>query len=77
MSELTQTSIAELEMVEGYLDGFGDDRQSLPEYNNFSPAYSHGWMNGRDDRTQKPRAFAQTLRDQADSIINADKREFN
>lgn len=56
-------------MIEGYLDGFGDDRIELPDCTNYSPAYVHGWYNGRDDRVGRPRASAELLRAVADRLI--------
>ena len=45
------------DMVEGYLDGYKDTRDALPEsLSNRSRSYQHGWLNGRDDRCGKPRA---------------------
>lgn len=57
------------EMTEGYLDGFSDTRMDLPKQNNYSPAYVHGWLNGRDDRINKPRSTADVLRRRADMIL--------
>ena len=61
---------AERDMVEGYLDGFKDHRETLPENSNFSPAYIHGWLNGRDDRVGTPRDTASALRERAELLIN-------
>ena len=44
------------EVLEGYLDGFSDDRLELPDsLANRSDLYRHGWENGRDDRLGQPR----------------------
>lgn len=59
------------EMIQGYLDGKDDIRMELPNKNNFSPAYVHGWLNGRDDRIHKPRDSASVLRARADMILTA------
>jgi len=55
----------------GYCDGFSDERMELPNNSNYSPAYIHGWLNGRDDRIKKPRASAKVLLKQADLIEKA------
>ena len=60
---------AEEELVEGYMDGFKDTRDALPELSNRSEAYQHGWLNGRDDRIGQPRASASELRAIADRIL--------
>ena len=60
------------EMVNGYIDGHSDHRDSLPKNHNYSPAYEHGWLNGRDDRKSKPRAAASVLRARADMILSAE-----
>ena len=57
------------EMIEGYLDGLHDHRNELPKMNNHSPAYKHGWLNGRDDRLEKPRDRADVLRAKANMIL--------
>ena len=56
------------EMVEGYLDGRASELMELPEGNNRSESYRHGWKNGRDDRLQRPRASAVELRSAASDI---------
>lgn len=61
--------MTDAEMVQGYRDGLRDDRQELPKNHNFSPAYEHGWLNGRDDRIHKPRATADVLRRRAAIIL--------
>lgn len=58
-------------MIQGYCDGRDDTRMELPKQHNYSPAYVHGWLNGRDDRIGKPRAFASVLRARADMILAA------
>ena len=48
------------------LDGLKDDRQQYPDgLSNRSAQYRHGWLNGRDDRRQRPRAAAAVLRHEA------------
>jgi len=47
--------MSETDMVQGYCDGMDDKRIALPENTNYSAAYVHGWLNGRDDRLHKPR----------------------
>lgn len=63
------TAMAKDEMIEGYFDGFRDFRAELPKLNNYSPAYKHGWLNGRDDRISKPRDRADVLRKRAEMIL--------
>jgi hypothetical protein len=64
------------EMTQGYIDGFEDDRADFPEsLSNRGFAYRHGWLNGRDDRTGKPRLAAQTLREMAE-IAEAKDAEY-
>jgi hypothetical protein len=58
-------------MVEGYCDGLRDERTELPENSNYSPAYVHGWNNGRDDRIGKPRDSYAALKAQADTLLEA------
>lgn len=53
------------DMVDGYRDGFADERDEFPQASNRSDAYRHGWLNGRDDRLRAPRASAEVLRQQA------------
>jgi hypothetical protein len=75
LSGITLGELLELptpaDMIDGYLDGFEDDRDDYPSQSNRSEAYRHGWLNGRDDRLGKPRASAQMLRDEAARIIKA------
>jgi hypothetical protein len=70
MSDLPQFTQAERDMMEGYWDGRDDERIEFPEQSNRSPAYRHGWLNGRDDRLHKPRDTAENLRRQADLILH-------
>lgn len=57
------------EIVEGYMDGFADDRPGVPSsFANRSDAYVFGWLNGRDDRLRRPRATADELRRQAAAL---------
>jgi hypothetical protein len=60
----SQTTPANADMVEGYLDGF--DPSSPEPSANRSRSYRHGFANGRDDRRNSPRASAAELRRQAD-----------
>jgi len=61
--------MAELdEVTEGYMDGFASDLDELPDGNNRSESYKHGWKNGRDDRLVRPRASARRLREEAEEI---------
>lgn len=58
------------EMVQGYMDGWDLD---APEPSaNRSHSYRHGFANGRDDRANKPRASAATLRQWADAAMEKD-----
>lgn len=59
------------EMIEGYRDGVADTRSEVPEGVNRSDAYVFGWRNGRDDRTQSPRATADVLRHMGMAIVDA------
>ena len=62
------------DMLEGYLDGFRDDRVDFPEsLSNRGAAYRHGWLNGRDDRLRKPRAPAETLREESAEALEKDR----
>ncbi len=58
------------EMIEGYRDG-GDPDAPEPGANR-GGAYAHGFANGRDDLRGKPRASAETLREQARAILGMD-----
>ena len=60
--------MTESEMIQGYFDGMKSSRKELPDFN-FSAAYKHGWMNGRDDRMKKPRDRAEVLRRRAEMIL--------
>lgn len=57
------------EMIEGYHDGRESSRNELHEGHNYNIAYVHGWLNGRDDRLEKPRERASVLRARADMIL--------
>lgn len=61
------------EMLDGYMDGYASDLKALPNGNNRSDSYKHGWNNGRDDRLKRPRASAAILRKQADEIAAREK----
>ena len=72
-TENTTDRPANDEMVEGYMDGFGDDRTELPgSFSNRSWSYRHGWLNGRDDRMNSPRACAADLRALAPAAMRLD-----
>lgn len=57
------------EMIEGYHDGRESDRTELHKGHNYSVAYVHGWLNGRDDRLGKPRERAAVLKARASMIL--------
>lgn len=57
------------ECERGYSDGLSDKREALPQNTNYSTAYVHGRLNGRDDRMRKPRAPADDIRAAADKIM--------
>ena len=55
--------LANQNMVDGYLDGYRDDREDFPEtLGNRGACYKHGWLNGRDDRVGNLRKSARYLR---------------
>ena len=57
------------DMTRGYFAGFNAATSTLPkEHACQSPAFKHGWFNGRDDRLGKPRECASVLRARADLI---------
>ncbi len=58
------------DMVEGYMDGL--DPASPEPSTNRSASYRHGFQNGRDDLTRKPRAPASDLRREADEAMERD-----
>lgn len=59
------------EMVEGYRDAL--DLSSPEPSDNRSHSYRHGFANGRDDRSGKPRASAAELRVMADLAMAKDE----
>jgi len=62
---------ANANMIDGYLDGFD---LSCPEpSSNRSRSYRHGFLNGRDDRSGKPRASYTDLVRQAELAMEADR----
>jgi len=70
--ETQTTRPANTEMIEGFRDGYD---LSCPEpSDNRSHSYRHGFANGRDDRTGKPRAAAYVLRAMADAAMLADQQ---
>lgn len=65
------------DMVEGYMDGFSDTELELPDrLANRSRSYKHGWLNGRDDRTNNPRKFAMTLENEAIQAMKEDANDY-
>ena len=58
------------DMVAGYRDGL--DLTSPEPSGNRSNSYRHGWLNGRDDKNNSPRAHPAVILLQADSAISAD-----
>ena len=58
------------EMIAGYVDGL--DLSSPPPSDNRSHSYRHGFANGRDDLSKKPRAVASILREHAATAIEKD-----
>lgn len=58
------------EMVAGYMDGF--DPSSPEPSDNRSHSYRHGFANGRDDRSGKPRAGYTELIRMADLAMERD-----
>lgn len=62
------------DMVQGYRDGLTDEREGFPaSLANRGASYRHGWMNGRDDRLQRPRATVATLTERARDAREADR----
>lgn len=58
------------EMNRGYLAGRESGAATLPDcHAAASPAFKHGWLNGRDDRLGQPRERASVLRARADMIL--------
>lgn len=64
----TLERMARADMAEGYLDGLKSEYADLGPTNR-SEAYTHGWLNGRDDRMGSPRAQAHELRERAKQIV--------
>ncbi|WP_439448659.1 hypothetical protein [Stenotrophomonas sp. ATs4] len=61
---------AEAEMVNGYLTGYASSSIDLPDcHKRQSPAFKHGWLNGRDDRERNPRERGSVLRARAEIIL--------
>lgn len=60
------------DMVEGYIDGL--DLSSPDPSDNRSHSYRHGFANGRDDRTGKPRAKHAELVRLADLAMERDRQ---
>jgi hypothetical protein len=59
------------EMVEGYLAGLNSTFDKPPHKGIWTPAFTHGWLNGRDDRVSKPREIASVLRNRAEMILKS------
>ena len=62
------------DMIEGYRDGRQKD--AVPPGPNRTRSYVHGWLNGRDDRLQKPRASAENIRKDATRAELGDAEDF-
>jgi hypothetical protein len=60
------------EMLEGYLDGMTPN--SPEPSGNRSASYRHGFLNGRDDMSHKPRDSAAKLRIEAELASDLDAR---
>lgn len=58
------------DMVKGYRDG--RDPSSPEPSGNRSASYRHGFMNGRDDLRQRPRALAWEIRRMAVDAVRED-----
>jgi hypothetical protein len=62
---------SEDQMVQGYLCGYNGADGALPAcYAKRSPAFKHGWNNGRDDRLGKPSEKAAVLRARSGMILS-------
>lgn len=61
------------QVIMGYYDGLHDTRDELPKHSNFTKSYVHGWNNGRDDRSRRPRAPVHTLREEWDRIVKEEQ----
>ena len=59
------------DMVQGYIDGMDLDAPEPSE--NRSASYRHGFANGRDDRSGKPRASYADLVAAADAAMAKDE----
>ncbi len=59
------------DMIEGFIDGY--DLNAPEPSANRSHSYRHGFANGRDDRSGKPRASAAELRRLADLAMAKDE----
>lgn len=67
-ASLPAFTAAEQEMMDGYRDG--RDANSPEPGPNRSPAYRHGFLNGRDDLHHSPRDRASVLRARAEMILS-------
>lgn len=66
-------SVANDDMVEGFIDGSKASETEFPErLSNRGAAYRHGWLNGRDDRIRSPRSGAGHLRELARQAMEKD-----
>jgi len=62
---------ATADMVRGYAAGYNSECLDLPDCHvRQSPAFRHGWLNGRDDRIGNPRERASVLRARAELIVS-------
>lgn len=60
MNQVAPDSLGD--MVLGYLAGLESGSLNLPNcHRSRTPAFKHGWLNGRDDRLGKPRERASVL----------------
>lgn len=66
-----QTTPANAEMIEGYVDGL--DLSSPEPSNNRSHSYRHGFANGRDDRRGKPRASFVEIKRWGEEAMETDR----
>lgn len=57
------------ELLDGYRDGFADDRDELPADTNRTALYVFGWRNARDDRKRQPRAFTEIIRREGEEAL--------
>lgn len=59
------------DMIMGYRAGLNSENNEMPSIlKKESAAFKHGWLNGRDDRLNKPRDSAFVIGKRADIILN-------